>query len=227
MRKTTLVLLAMALFPCAFAVDGVVLINQSTVAAAGGFPYKITQSGSYRLSGNLTVPDANTTAISIAADNVTIDLNGFSIIGPTVCTGSPSVTSCSPTGTGIGVDGGSHNSITVVNGSVRGMGSGGISLQGIGSLVEKVHADSNRFFGISGNGTFTSNTASGNGNNGIETNPLIGGNTISGNTTRNNGSAGINVACPSSVVGNTSVSNGSGNLATFGAGCAVANNAAP
>ena len=39
MRKTVLVMLAMALVPfCAFAVDGVVLINQSTVNAAGGLP---------------------------------------------------------------------------------------------------------------------------------------------------------------------------------------------
>jgi hypothetical protein len=44
----------------AFAVDGVVLINQSTVMAAGGFPYKITQPGSYKLSGNLAV-----TALSV------------------------------------------------------------------------------------------------------------------------------------------------------------------
>jgi hypothetical protein len=32
--------------PCLFAVDGVVLINQSTVLAAGGFPYAISQPGS-------------------------------------------------------------------------------------------------------------------------------------------------------------------------------------
>jgi len=35
--------------------EGVVLINQSTVMAAGGFPYVITQPGSYKLSGNLTL----------------------------------------------------------------------------------------------------------------------------------------------------------------------------
>ena len=32
----------------AFAIDGVVLINQSTVTAAGGFPYMITKTGSYK-----------------------------------------------------------------------------------------------------------------------------------------------------------------------------------
>ena len=64
MTKTVFVVLATALVPFrAFAVDGTVLINQSTVTAAGGFPYKIMQSGSYRLSGNLFVPEADTTAI--------------------------------------------------------------------------------------------------------------------------------------------------------------------
>src|SRR5437870_9702881 len=88
MTKTVLITLAVALAPpCAFAVDGVVLINQSTVMAAGGFPYIITQPGSYKLSGNLTM---NTTllgnyfavwdiAIAIASSNVIFDLNGFSI----------------------------------------------------------------------------------------------------------------------------------------------------
>src|SRR5436190_10630805 len=91
-----------------YAVDGIVLIDQNRALAGGvtpgdapGFPVTISLAGSYRLSGNLTVPDANTTAINITADNVTIDLNGFSIIGPVVCTpiGTP-VTSCSPSGSG-------------------------------------------------------------------------------------------------------------------------------
>src|SRR5437588_2480577 len=92
-----------------YAVDGVILIDQNRALAgnvtpgdAPGFPVTISVAGSYRLSGNLTVPDANTTAIEVTADSVTIDLNGFSIIGPTVCTGSP-VTSCSPVGQGRGV----------------------------------------------------------------------------------------------------------------------------
>ena len=55
---TRLVLLAVSaiLFATsAFAVDGQVLINQSTVMAAGGFPYRITQPGSYKLAGNLSM----------------------------------------------------------------------------------------------------------------------------------------------------------------------------
>ncbi len=79
MKKT--ILFTLALVPvCAFAVDGVVLINQSTVMAAGGFPYTISQPGSYKLSGNLTAP-ANTRGIVISASNVTLDLNGFTLEG--------------------------------------------------------------------------------------------------------------------------------------------------
>ena len=57
--------------------DGVTLINQSTVLSAGGFPYRVTQPGSYRLSGDLI---ANTTAISIYANDVTLDLNSFQVL---------------------------------------------------------------------------------------------------------------------------------------------------
>ena len=62
------------------AVDGVIEINQARALAGGvtpgdaaGFPVTITASGSYRLTGNLTV-DENTTAISVtaAAKSVTI-----------------------------------------------------------------------------------------------------------------------------------------------------------
>jgi hypothetical protein len=62
---------------------------------------------SYRLSGNLSVPDENTTGIVIQSfspgevGNVTVDLNGFAIRGVTVCTGFGSDTVCAPKGTGL------------------------------------------------------------------------------------------------------------------------------
>jgi hypothetical protein len=72
----------------AYAVDGIILIDQNRALAgnitpgdAPGFPISITQPGSYRLSGNLTVPAA-TNGIEISASNVTIDLNGFSLLAP-------------------------------------------------------------------------------------------------------------------------------------------------
>jgi hypothetical protein len=217
----------LALAPSALAVDGTVLINQATSVsglpgcAHSGFPITICQSGSYKLSGNLTVADANTTAISITADNVTLDLNGFSILGPTVCVGRP-VTSCSPTGSGNGVAGVIQRGITVVNGSVRGMGGEGINI-GDASSVKNVHAASNGDNGISvSGGTVSGNTATGNGLNGI-----IAVGAVSGNYAVGNGAAGILVFCPSSAVGNTAFSNGTSNLVPSGVGCALANNAAP
>jgi hypothetical protein len=86
----------------------VVLIDQKHALAGGvtpgdapGFPVTISQPGSYRLSGNPTVPDLNTTAIHITADRVTLDLNGFSISGPAACTSRP--TTCPAPGRGVGV----------------------------------------------------------------------------------------------------------------------------
>ena len=55
-----------------------------TPGDAPGFPLTISVRGAYKLTGNLTVPNADTTAIQITADNVTLDLNGFGIYGPAV-----------------------------------------------------------------------------------------------------------------------------------------------
>lgn len=74
----------------AFAVDGVVLINQASALAGSvtpgdtpGFPVTISQPGSYRLSSNLLLGYPG--AIDIESDNVTIDLNGFTIFGGAIC----------------------------------------------------------------------------------------------------------------------------------------------
>ena len=45
-----------------------------------GFPVTLSRSGSYVLSSNLIAP-ADKTGIVIAANDVTIDLNGFKIAG--------------------------------------------------------------------------------------------------------------------------------------------------
>ncbi len=194
------------LAPVAHAVDGVVLIDQARALAGGitpgdapGFPVTLSRSGSYRLSGNLTVPDENTTAIEITADNVTLDLNGFTILGPTVCSGTP--LSCTPTGFGVGVAAGFQLNTTVVNGSVQGMGKLGVFANGLGSRVEKVHATSNGGTGISVVGTVAGNTATFNGATGI-----AASGTVTGNTAINNGGTGI--SADGTVTGNEAVSNG-------------------
>ena len=141
--KSIAIVLAMALFPaCVFAVDGQTLINQSTVMAAGGFPYKILQAGSYKLSGNLTVTAIGTDAIEIDSDNVTLDLNGFAIIGPGSCTGSP-LQCTTQTSRGVLTFGYGN---TVKNGAVQGFGYG-VYVTGSGT-VEDVQVKANTLAGI-------------------------------------------------------------------------------
>jgi hypothetical protein len=84
-NRLAVIALTLGLPLTALAVDGVVLIDQNKAMAgnitpgdAPGFPVSITQSGSYRLDGNLTVP-AGTNGIEILASNVFLDLNGFTI----------------------------------------------------------------------------------------------------------------------------------------------------
>lgn len=135
MKKVLVLSTAILLTTTCFAVDGVVLINQASIMASGGFPYKILQSGSYKLSGNLVVSDAATDAIDINVDNVTLDLNGFTISGSGSCKGT--TVSCNGT-SGNGVVS-SNDNITVRNGSVAGMAGSGIALNGLGGLIEEVH----------------------------------------------------------------------------------------
>ena len=149
-RFTTFVLMTLLVFaPAALAVDGTVLINQSTITnglpgcpTGGHFPIVICQSGSYRLSGNVTVPDANTDAIHINADNVTLDLNGFAILGPATCKSGTFPVQCSTTGNGVGIFS-LHNNIGVSNGTISGMGSAGIRF-----LDETVAGTVARFDGL-------------------------------------------------------------------------------
>lgn len=123
------------------AVDGVIEINQARALAGGvtpgdaaGFPVDINQSGSYRLTSDLSV-DKDATAIQIIANNVAIDLNGFSILGPNLCTqnidnNDPDYlkVTCSAQGSGRGIfihQG--YDQIHIHNGSIRGMGDTGIT----------------------------------------------------------------------------------------------------
>ncbi len=169
----------LAAFPCSiYAVDGVVLIDQNHALAGNitpgdtpGFPVTISQPGSYKLSGNLTVPDANTTAIQISSDHVTLDLNGFAIIGPIVCTSSPAV--CPPAGTGIGINADNGpgkegpRGTKVLNGTIRGIGQTGIVITGTGAYVEKLTVNSSGGNGFVVAGSVVNSAATLNGGFGI------------------------------------------------------------
>jgi Right handed beta helix region len=187
------------------AVDGVVLIDQNRALAGNvtpgdtpGFPVTISLSGSYRLSGNLTVPNENTTAIDITggAGAVSIDLNGFAILGPTLCDASiPPV--CAPIaadpanifGPGVGIRSQASGTLTVRNGSIRGMGRFAVFVSGAPLvIVDGLHArDGGRggvFLGIAN--VFNS-TVSRNGGHGITINQGV----VKGNLVTRNGGVGI------------------------------------
>jgi hypothetical protein len=121
-------------------------------------PYTISQPGSYYLTRNLTAPE-DTVGIVIDADDVTLDLNGFTLWGDAV--GHDGITVPNPSFFVINT--------TIRNGSVRGFRNG-ISVEasksgtyedlvlinnvgsgiraGPGSLVQRVHAHSNGEHGI-------------------------------------------------------------------------------
>lgn len=132
--------------------DGVIEINQAAAIAGGvtagdapGLPVSLGTSGSYRLTGPLTVASGATTAIVISSSFVTLDLGGFEIRGPVECFGAPA--SCPAPQSGVGVEASSVGQVTVRNGLVRGMGGAGLSL-GESARVEDVTAISNGGPGI-------------------------------------------------------------------------------
>jgi len=209
-RNTGRVLLATGLLLVglaneARAVDGVVLIDQAKAMAGNvtpydtpGFPVTISQVGSYRLASNLIVPDANTTAIDAQVWPVFLDLNGFTIFGPTTCSATAV---CSPLGSGMGV----KNVQSVVNGSVIGMGSTGISIASIsGASIERVVVVGNGGVGVlcTTNCVVNRVRAEYNKRDGIQ----IRSGVVSDSTSQNNGVSGIAVLDNGTVV--NSVVNG-------------------
>jgi hypothetical protein len=219
MRRITqfLLLLTFTTTAAGLAVDGVIEIDQASAVAGGvspgdapGFPVSLTAAGSYRLTGNLDVSGEpspqNTTAIEILASFVTLDLNGFSLLGNTVCTGSP-VTSCAPLGTGDGVTSRDHNFVRIENGMVRGFGDAGID--GGNATVDRVQAFSNGTRGIAlhNGGLVSDSAAGGNGARGI----MGLGAIIASSRALENGSVGI-YANPGEIRDCEAVHNGSSGI---------------
>jgi len=133
-----------------------------------GFPVTITASGRYHLTSNLTIPDTTVGGIFVDADDVEIDLGGFVVQGPVVCSGTPLV--CTPsTGFADGIESALGNGgVQVRDGTVRGMPGDGLSL-GRESRVTGVRAHSNGTRGISvgDDSTIADSIAYQNGGNGI------------------------------------------------------------
>ncbi len=96
------------------------LAGNVTPGDSAGFPITITQPGSYKLMSNLVVP-VNGQGISVYADGVTIDLNGFTLSSSGVCTQNTATLMVGCTGYGsAGIGTSAGTSVTIRNGTVQG-----------------------------------------------------------------------------------------------------------
>jgi hypothetical protein len=196
--------IVLGLAASAGAVDGTIEINQAIVNAAGGCPYTIANAGTYRLTGNLSCSSGKS-GILVNTGAVTIDLNGFQILG----SGSAGTFGISVPNAGVGVT-------LVENGTVEGFGTG-ISLQG-NSAVKNVRAlfNTNAGIAMASDGLIEGCIASAN-------NPTTGvgiscgaGCNIWGNTASNN-NVGIASGGASLILRNTLESNNATALSITGA----------
>jgi parallel beta-helix repeat protein len=188
----------------ATATDGVVLIDQARALAGNvtpgdtpGFPVTISEPGSYRLASNLTVIPDRTAGILIAADNVTIDLGGFSI-------GSGGNGDF-----GIVTNDSHHTNLIIRNGTIARV-SAGVSLEGNPSVsITRLRVHQSFDFAaitVGDNASITDSTIYDNHAEGMR----VGMNSlITGNVIFNNGADGIDAGDGSIISGNT-VSNNAG-----------------
>ncbi len=210
-----------------------IAINSVNTPGDADSLFKITQPGSYYLTGNLTGV-AGKHGIEIAASGVAIDLSGFGLVGV------PGMGLFD----GVNAETSGLTDLTIRNGSVRGWGSRGIGISTIGPLngrVEAITASANATAGISsglgytvigctaydnagdgfflgGGSTITDCVAYGNDADGIDTNS---GSTILNCTAFGNAGRGVRVSIASTLTGIAAYNNGvdgieigSGNTAT-------------
>lgn len=238
----------------AISADGVLEINQVCATQTGcfsgdaaGFPVTIDGSAgkSYRLTSdvNVSIATPNEDGIHVNTSQVSIDLNGFSLNGPTLGSGTGyAIRGGGPTGAFAGF-------LVVKNGSIRGWKSGGLFLvDAEGVRVENLTFDSNDFVSIfvgedarvSNNrvsGAFSSTVGiiardrSIVSNNVVREMGTLGiscgeGCKIEGNTSSDNGDNGISVGTGSSVLNNTVNDNEGDGISAIGSGNSVNGNTA-
>ena len=198
--------------------------------------YVIDQPGSYYFTGDVNVVATDKHGIIVEVNDVTIDLMGYSLIGPR-------------SGTGYGILISAPSNVEIRNGTVRDFGYYGIRetgstgkghrvisvrvlsngqigmyLYNLGHLIKDCTAVENGGSGIHGgaSSTVTGNTAYDNGNYGISASV---GSTVTGNTAYNNGSRGISAGSGSTVTANTAYGN-KGHGIDAGTGCTIIGNTA-
>jgi hypothetical protein len=157
-------------------------------------PYTISSPGSYYLAANITAT-GSTAGIIVSADNVTIDLNGFTVTGGGGGTAS-----------GIKVPAAQKN-LCVRNGTLTGWSFHGVDAgNAVGSLYENLRLFHNNLTGAFGAGL------------------QVGyGSTVRACVAQSNNFDGFGVADGSTVVDCTAISNNQGDGFRLGAGCTIIN----
>lgn len=144
--------IALALFWLAlpaFASDGVIEINQTSALAGGitpgdaaGFPVTLSRSGSYRLTGSLAADAATSSIIVVTANNVTLDMAGFSVGCPVL-----PIQACNLNGDEIGIDATDQVGFVLRDGRI--IGANGIAVRtGLSARVERIEVRSSGSVGI-------------------------------------------------------------------------------
>ncbi|MDH3628020.1 MAG: hypothetical protein OES25_10230 [Acidobacteriota bacterium] len=195
-------------------------------------PVVISFSGSYYLAEDI-YGFHGAHGIEIQVDDVTLDLNGFSIIG-NIEVGSLD-----------GISAGTLNNITVRNGRVRQFQRGVMINAGNGSIVENVQASLNGLIGGGGQGIQISNgvirncaaignagtgivayggviensAADGNGGDGL----VVGDGVIRGSVSDNNGGHGISGSLGALIVNNVSSGNTGSGISSHGVSSVIGN----
>ncbi len=200
--------------------NGRIEINQSSIDAAGGFPYTISTPGSYVLTSNLLNPSKDTHSLLISAARVQLDLNGFRIKGPITCTSA-----CSDLGTG------SHINVTAAdavirNGTLRGAGGSGIIASSAAARLrlERVRLVENGGRGMDASGSpavvVLYSSVYRNGSDGL----FLGtGARVEENVLAENDAAGVAVFAGARIAHNYLASNGQSGIKAFGASTVLEN----
>lgn len=201
---------------------------------AAGFPVTIDGSSglSYRLTTDLVLPDAGTTAIDVTSPDVHLDLGGFKIL-TSACLGATA--SCRPSpDQGVGVRA-TPLGLHLRNGDIVGMGLAGV-LAGGQARLEGLRVSQSAQAGITlGGASVVRNTASfSNGGAGIVTGSasIVAASSIVSNlgngvsagdgsmviecTVRNNGNVGLIFPSPASGYSENTITNNGGQAVSGG-----------
>ncbi len=203
--------------------------GSETRIVISALPFAIDSPGSYVFSGNLVFTGTTGDAITINSSDVTVDFNGYSLIGPGIA-----VCTCH------GISMGNYKNIVIRNGTVKFFGGHGIcnsTPTSSGYRISKIRSHSNGLSGIylEGNNHVVTqsrvyeNGGVGSGGFGVNL-PGTGNSVTRSNVNKNNG-GGINLGSASTANRNTANSNigtgingGSGN--TFSRNTAYGNTGA-